>query len=158
MPKAGFWAIGGYRISFRKDGRWYADEEPIANEKISRLFSQHVRRDAGGQWVIDVGIDCQAVTVDDTALVVTAVDGDGPNGFCVRANDGETSDLDCATLALGADGALYCDLDRGERGTIRARFLRPAHYALMSSMDADAVSGAPVLSCRGRRYVLPRSS
>ena len=31
MPRAGFWAIGGYKISFRSDGRWYADEEVIAN-------------------------------------------------------------------------------------------------------------------------------
>ena len=38
-PKAGFWAIGGYEISFRKDGRWYADDEVIENPRIALLFS-----------------------------------------------------------------------------------------------------------------------
>ena len=85
MPKAGFWAIGGYAISFRRDGRWYADDEPIANPRIARLFSEHVRADGKGGWMIDVGIDRQSVSIEDTALVVTSIEGDCGGHSCSYA-------------------------------------------------------------------------
>ena len=50
MARAGFWPIGGYTISFRTDGRWYADDEVIANPKIARLFSRHVQYDEEDGW------------------------------------------------------------------------------------------------------------
>lgn len=156
MPQAGFWAIGGYTISFRKDGRWYADDEPIANPQIARLFSQHVRGDGKGGWVIDLGIDCQPVVIEDTALVITSVDGDTAGGFRVHANDGIVEELDCSTLASGPDNVLYCDLDRGDRGTIRARFLRGPYYVLSNLMQIDECSGEAVLQCRGRSHVVAR--
>jgi hypothetical protein len=156
MPKAGFWAIGGYQISFRKDGRWYADDEPIENPHIARLFSEHVRPDGKGGWVIDVGIDRQNVVVEDTALVVTAVEGDPESGFRVRANDGVSDVLDCTTLAIGPDNVLYCDLDRGERGRMRARFLRAPYYVLTSRMQIDERSGDAMIECRGRRHAVRR--
>jgi len=156
MPKAGFWAIGGYQISFRKDGRWYADDEPIANPHIARLFSEHVRPDGKGGWMIDVGIDRQHVVVEDTALVITGVEGDPERGFRVRANDGVSATLDCTTLEIGPDNVLYCDLDRGERGTIHARFLRAPYYVLTSLMQIDERSGEATLECRGRRHAVRR--
>ena len=156
MPKAGFWAIGGYAISFRRDGRWYADDEPIANQHIARLFSEHVRPDGKGGWVIDVGIDRQSVTIEDTALVITSVEGDSAGGFRVRANDGVSDPLDCTTLAIGPDNVLYCELDRGERGRIRARFLRAPYYVLTGLMQIDERSGTATLECGGRRHLVRR--
>jgi hypothetical protein len=156
MAKAGFWAIGGYQISFRKDGRWYADDEPIANPRIARLFSEHVCPDGRGGWVVDVGVDRQAVTVEDTALVITAVEGDPESGIRVRANDGVTDALDCTTLAIGPDNVLYCDLERGERGKIRARFLRGPYYTLTGLMQIDDRGGTATLECGGCRHVVRR--
>ena len=154
MPKAGFWAIGGYKISFRTDGRWYADEEAIANARIALLFSRSIRADGRGGWIVDVGVDRQPVTVEDTPLVVTRVTGDARRGFVVKANDDVESELDCATLAVGDDNVLYCTLDRGERGTFDARFLRPAYYDLARSIDDQ--SGGAALVCKGTRYALGR--
>jgi hypothetical protein len=154
-PRAGFWAIGGYEISFKKDGRWYADDEVIENPRIALLFSRHVQRDDEGRWVVDVGVDRQPVTVEDTALVVVEVKGDGERGFEVRTNDDVTSPLDCATLEVGPDDVLYCTVERGERGTIRARFLRPAYYRLAEFIEDEG--GRPVLSCRGERHAVARS-
>jgi hypothetical protein len=154
MPKAGFWAIGGYAISFGKDGRWYADDEPIENPHIARLFSEHVRTDEQGGWIIDLGIDRQPVTVEDTALVITTVEGDTEHGFRVRANDGVTDALDCTTLGIGPGNVLYCDLDRGERGKIRARFLRGPYYVLTGFMEIDERGGSSTITCRGRRHVI----
>lgn len=155
MAKAGFWAIGGYEISFRRDGRWYADDEPIANPRIARLFSEHVQSDGSGGWVVDLGIDRQPVTIEDTALVVTSIEGDSERGFRVTANDGVASDLDCASLEIGRDNAVYCELDRGARGGIRARFLRSPYYVLASFLEiADDGSGEANVLCRGRRHRL----
>ena len=154
MPKAGFWAIGGYKISFRTDGRWYADEEVIANERIALLFSRSIRADGQGGWIVDVGVDRQPVTVTDTALVVLTVRGTPEKGFFVKANDGLESELDCTTLTVGADNVLYCTLDRGERGGIEARFLRPAYYELARWIDDK--TGTASLPCKGARHPLGR--
>lgn len=152
MPKAGFWSIGGYEISFRKDGRWYADDEPVENPRIALLFSQNVRSDGEGGWVIDLKIDRQPVRVDDTALVVRFVDGNPESGFRIRTNDDVEEPLDCATLEIGEDNVLYCTVDRGDRGRIRARFLRNAYYALALHFEEEG--GDVVLPCGGRRHAI----
>ena len=40
MARAGFTAIHAGRIRFGKDGRWYCDGEPIANQAICRLYAR----------------------------------------------------------------------------------------------------------------------
>jgi hypothetical protein len=152
VPKAGFWAIGGYKLSFRADGRWYADDEAIGNEKIALLFSRSVRGDGRGGWIIDVGIDRQPATVEDTPLVVVSLAGDPQGGFAVETNDGVRSDLDCATLRIGRNNVLYCDVDRGDRGVMSARFLRPAYYDLARWIEEDG--GGPALRCKGVQHRL----
>ena len=137
MTKAGFWAIGGARLSFRKDGKWYADEEVIGNRRIAKLFSQHIRDDGEGGWVINIGIDRQPCEVQDTPLVVTSIDGDPESGVTLHANDGGLDVLQPATLRLSEDNVLYCRLDRGERGVMPARFLRPAYYQFTAYMKED---------------------
>jgi hypothetical protein len=149
-PRAGFWAIGGYKISFRKDGRWYADDEVIENPKIARLFSQHVQRDGQGGWVIDLGIDRQPVRVEDTPLVVVTVRGDRDSGFRVTTSDGQTDELAYRSLCVGPEDVLYCTVDRGSRGHLRARFLRPAYYILAASVEQ--IDGDPCLQVRGQHY------
>ena len=156
MPSAGFWSIGGYKISFRKDGRWYADDEVVGNPRIARLFAENVQPDGKGGWVIDVGIDRHPVTVEDTALVVNMLEGDPASGFRVRANDGRIDELDCTTLSIGDDNVLYCELERGTRGSIRARFMRGPYYLLTGYVEVDEKTGDAWLSDRGRRHRIAR--
>jgi hypothetical protein len=165
MPLAGFWAVGGYTISFRRDGAWYADDERIRNPRIQLLFSRSLRRDdrEGAPdlprytgWLLDVGVDRLSVVVEDTPLVVTGVDGDPDRGFTILTNDGESGELDPATLEVGDDDVLYCRVDRGERGTMRARFLRPAYYRLARFVEAG--DDGPALRVRDRRWPLRSSS
>lgn len=164
MPQAGFWAVGGYTISFRRDGCWYADDERIRNPRIQLLFSQSIRRDDRDGaaalprytgWLLDVGVDRQSVVVEDTPLVVTGIDGDPEEGFFIRTNDGESGPLDCATLEIGEGDVLSCSVDRGERGRMRARFLRPAYYYLAKFVEEDG--GQPVLRSEGRTWRLVRA-
>lgn len=152
MPQAGFWAVGGYTISFRKDGAWYADDERIRNSRIQLLFSQSIRRDDRDNaaniprytgWLLDVGVDRQPVVVEDTPLVVTGVDGDPEHGYDIRTNDGESGPLDCRTLEIGNDDVLYCTVDRGERGRLPARFLRPPYYRLARFIEL--IDGQPAI-------------
>ena len=137
MARAGFWSVGGYLISFRRDGRWYADDEVIEHKKIALLFSRHIQADGEGGWVVDVGVDRHSVVVEDTPLVVTAVDGSPDEGFEATTNDGVREALDCNTLQVGAQRVLYCSVRRGDRGVLRARFLRPAYYSLARYVDVD---------------------
>jgi len=161
MPQAGFWAVGGYTISFRRDGAWYADDERIRNTAIQLLFSRSIRRDdrAGAPdlprytgWLLDVGVDRQSVLVEDTPLVVTGVDGDSDEGFAIRTNDGESGALDCSTLEVGDGEVLYCTVDRAERGRLKARFLRPAYYRIAKFVEWE--EGRPILRSRGTAHHL----
>lgn len=141
MPKAGFWAIESHTIRFGRDGRWYADDEPIANPRIADLFARHVTRADDGSWWLVIGDERARIVVDDTPFVVVRVDGDPERGFRVTLNDGSSEDLATATLALGAGDVLYCDVKSGAH---RARFLRPAQSELLGHVTSD-----------GERFVLP---
>ncbi|MCS6925700.1 MAG: DUF1285 domain-containing protein [Candidatus Binatia bacterium] len=150
MPKAGFWAIETTRkISFGKDGWWYANEERIENRRINVLFSQHLRRTPEGQYEIAIGWDRVAVEIEDTPYVVTQVTGTPEGGFVVRLNDESEEPLNPATLSVGRDQALYCRVKNGE---YPARFLRPAYYQLATYIQQEPTSGTFFLPLRETRY------
>jgi hypothetical protein len=49
MPGAGFYAIETSKLSFRSDGRWYADDDPVLHPRLARLFSRYLRRKPSGE-------------------------------------------------------------------------------------------------------------
>jgi hypothetical protein len=141
MARAGFYAIESHAIRFGKDGRWYADDEPITNERIASLFSRHVTRgDDGAFWLV-VGDERARIEVEDTPFVVVRIDGDPERGFRLGLNDDSSEPLDAASLRIGGEDVLYCDVKAGRYG---ARFLRPAQVELLSHARPE-----------GDRYVLP---
>lgn len=133
MARAGFWAIESHTIRFGRDGRWYADQEPIANPRIAELFSRHITRAPDGQWWLVIGDERARIVVDDTPFVVVRVDGSPPEGFTIGLNDGTREPLDPRTLRLGGD-VLYCDVKHGEHS---ARFLRPAQAELLGHVQPE---------------------
>jgi hypothetical protein len=133
MARAGFYAVQNSEIRFGRDGRWYADGEPIANARIADLFSRHLHRAPDGRYVLRIGDEEAAVIVDDTPYVVTAVEPDAAGTLFVRVNDGSREALDAQTLRVGADDVVYC---RVKRGSERARFLRAAYYQLSGYIAA----------------------
>lgn len=149
MAKAGFWSIGGYVISFRRDGHWYADEDRIENKKIEKLFSAHIQSDGADGYVVDVGIDRQPVTVEDTPLVVKSIGRREDGHWEVTTNDDVSSVLAIETLSVGEQDVLYCVVEREGRGSLRARFLRPAYYELLRHVEFEGES-AIVTSPDGR--------
>lgn len=127
MARAGFTSIWSGQIRFGRDGRWYCDDEPIANAAICRLYSRAMTVADDGRGRLELGEDKAWVVIDDTPWVVTQVDGTPADGFTLRLNDDTTEELDPATLSVGADDVLYARAKGGHR----VRFLRNAYYALM---------------------------
>ncbi len=147
MPRAGFYAIESGKISFRRDGNWYSDEERIDNPRIALLFSRSIKRNPDGTFYLQVAEERASITVEDTPYVVTTVDDDGKGGFLVITNDEEREPLDPTTLEVGNDNVLYCRVKGGE---YRARFLRSAYYHLSDHFIEDSGDFAIVIA--GQRY------
>ena len=156
MPKAGFWAIDPTRkISFGKDGWWYANDERIHNRRINTLFSQHLRKIPAGTYEIAIGWDKVAVEIEDTPYVVTRVTGDAEHGLTLRLNDESEELLDPTTLSIGPENVLYC-LVKGREHT--ARFSRPAYYQLTVYVQEDTATGAFLLRFGNAIYTIPTSN
>jgi len=141
MARAGFWAIETRAIRFGRDGRWYSDDEPIENRRIADLFSRHVVRGEDGGWWLVIGDERQRITVDDTAWVVSRVDGDPASGFTIELNDGSREALDAGSLRFGDGDVLYCDARAGRE---RVRFLRGPQVELLRHVEEA-----------GDRFLLP---
>jgi uncharacterized protein len=127
MPRGGFYAIHNSSIRFGRDGRWYADGEPIVNARIADLFARHIERAPGGGYRLRIADEQAPIVVDDTPFVVVAAGGGADGGVDIELNDRSRERLDPATLSVGADDVLYC---RVKQGSESARFLRAAYYQL----------------------------
>jgi hypothetical protein len=132
MPRAGFYAIHNSSIRFGRDGRWYADGQPIVNARIADLFSRHVQRAEDGSYRLRIADEQAAIEVEDTPYVIIAA-GDDADGTWIELNDRSRERLDPTSLAVAADDVLYC---RVKGGTEAARFLRPAYYQIADHLDA----------------------
>ncbi len=134
MARAGFYTVESGRISFRRDGHWYNDEERIENPRIALLFSQSIRRNPDGTYFLQIAEERASITVEDTPYVVTTIEDDGCGGFVIVTNDEKREPLDPSTLEVAVDNVLYCRVKQGE---FRARFLRSAYYHLADHFVTD---------------------
>ncbi len=150
MARAGFYAVESGRISFRRDGNWYSDDDRIDNPRIALLFSKSIRQNPDGSYFLQVGDERAAITVEDTPYVVRTLEDDELGGFLMVLNDDSRESLDASTLEVGPDNALYA---RVKGGGFRARFLRTAYYHLADRLEADE-GGRIFLNLRGERHFI----
>ncbi len=148
MARAGFYAIESGKISFRRDGNWYSDDERIDNPRIALLFSRSIKRNPDDSYYLQVAEERASITVEDTPYVVKTVYENDSGAFMIVTNDDEHEMLDPVTLEVGHDNVLYC---RVKGGAFRARFLRPAYYHLSNNFLADEGENFSLV-VRGRRY------
>lgn len=153
MARAGFYAIHNSHIRFGRDGRWYADGQPIVNRRIADLFSSHVRRADSGGYMLEIGPERAPIEVDDTPYVVVGVQIDEKGSAKIELNDHTVEALDAGSLQVGTDEVLYC---RVKSGTERARFLRAAYYQL-APFITESEAGHFELMLGGTAYSLARS-
>jgi hypothetical protein len=150
MPRAGFYTVESGKISFRRDGNWYSDEERIDNPRIALLFSQSIKRNPDGSYLLQVAEESASITVEDTPYVVRALEDDELGGLTMVLNDDTREPLDPAMLEIGDDNVLYA---RVKGGDWRARFIRTAYYHLSDRFESDD-RGNFYLNLRGRRHRL----
>ncbi len=156
MPQRGFWAIEPTRvIRFGKDGRWYANDEPIGNRRINVLFSRCLQLNQKGQYELVVGKDRTTVQVEDTPYVVTGVARTPESDFVISLNDNSEETLAPETLTVGDEHVLYCMV---KERNFSARFLRRAYYQLAEYIIEEPRGPAYVLRVRQSTYqILPKS-
>jgi len=150
MPGAGFYSIHTSKLTFRSDGRWYADEDPVIHPRLARLFSRYVRRKPDGPGY-EIWIDERYhadVDIEDTPYVVTNLSIDARGDFSIELNDGSIEPLDLNGLHVNADNVLY---GRVKNGAERARFLRPAYYQLTAHIE-EAAPGEFQIRCGGTAH------
>ncbi len=150
MPRAGFYTVESGKISFRRDGNWYSDDERIDNERIALLFSQSIKRNPDGSYYLQVAEERAPITVEDTPYVVKTLEDDELGSFTMVLNDGTGEPLDPNALEVGANHVLYA---RVKGGDARARFLRSAYYHLSERFESDD-AGLFYINLKGRRYPL----
>jgi hypothetical protein len=150
MPRAGFYAIHNSSIRFGRDGRWYADGQPITNPRIARLFARSVHRRADGAYELRVAEERAVISVDDTPYVVTAASTGADGTVWIDLNDETREALAPGTLRVGADDVLYCRVKNGQEW---ARFLRPAYYQLADRIVADGSGGFAFTSPTGHHPI-----
>lgn len=133
MAGAGFYAIHTDTITFGKDGRWYADGEPIVHPRLALLFSRHLRRKPDGEYEISIDDRYRAdVIVEDTPFVIVGLDGSAESGFALLLNDETREALEPDTLETAHDNVLYA---RVKGGAHPARFTRSAYMHLANAIE-----------------------
>lgn len=150
MAGAGFYAIENNEIRFGRDGRWYADGQLIANQRIADLFSQHVHRRPDGGYMLRIADEQAPIIVEDTPYVVTGVAPGPDRSLWLELNDHSRERLAPDSLRIGEADVLYC---RVKAGAEPARFLRPAYYQLAQHCVV-APSGAVTLRLASGDYPL----
>jgi hypothetical protein len=150
MARAGFYAVESGRISFRRDGNWYSDDERIDNARIALLFSRSIRRNPDGSYYLQVAEERASIEVEDTPFVVKAIEDGESGAITLVLNDDTREALVAENLEIGPDNVLYTTVKEGE---FRARFLRSAYYHLSSRFEADERANV-WLVLGGRRHAI----
>jgi hypothetical protein len=164
LPPVHLWNpshCGDIGLEIRRDGSWWQDGVRFSRDKLVRLFSTILRRDADGYYLVTPH-EKVVVKVQDAPFVGVRVDrheSDGHQVILVTTNVGDV-------VAVGADHPLRVETDprTGEpstyvlvRGGLEARLARPPYYELVSLAEPDA--GAPTMSVvsSGQRFLVGKT-
>jgi hypothetical protein len=138
-------------ITRDREGRWFHDGEPIAQQAIERAFDRWIDRAPDGRYILKNSVNWAYVRVDGAPIFVRSVSLEGEAVF-LRLSDDRRERLVSSTLRQGLlDGALYCDV---RAGTMSARFDRSAGFLLVDRVGGEDEAG-PFLALDGRRVRPP---
>jgi hypothetical protein len=107
------------------DGRWFHDEEPLENEKLSRAFDRWIERAEDGRFCLKNDINWAYFSLEGAPYFVRSVRISDGKASLLLSNDREV-ELDLASLREGPDSALYCEVGEG----LTARFDKHAAVQL----------------------------
>src|SRR5438552_19090813 len=128
-----------------KEGRFWHRDGLVEHARTYAVLHEGIHRAPDGRWATRIGKDWAYLDVEDTALWIRRIE---PSGASLRGQlvSGEWVPIDPATLAAGADDALYVRI-RGER----ARLTRDAQLSLSDHLREDGQGFLLQLGERGFR-------
>ena len=129
-----------------REGRFWHRGGLIEHARTLAVLHQGIHRAPDGRWATRIGREWGYLEVEDAALWIRRVE----EGRAQLAS-GEWVALDAATLALGAEDALYARV-RGER----ARLTRAAQLSLADRIHEER--GGFSLQIGGKRYPIGRDA
>ena len=133
-----------------REGRFWHRDGLVEHARTLAVLHQGLHRAPNGRWATRIGREWGYVEVEDAARWIRRIE---PDGARLRAQlaSGAWVTVDPASLALGADDALYARVE-GER----ARLTRAAQASLADLLREDA--GSFFLQLGGMRSPVGRDS
>jgi len=128
-----FEASDSGKIFLDKEGGWFHEGVEITHKKTVELFSKSVIKDPAGGYRLQIGKESAKIIVEDTPYLVRMVEL-SQDKIIIQLNDRSTETLDPQTLWIGKHNVLYA---RVKKQQFPARFLRPAYYQMMNSLEQD---------------------
>lgn len=141
-------------LSIDSEGRFLHRGEPITHARTLEVLWRSLERTGDGRYLVRIGRESAYVTIEETPYVVRGV-LEGPAGARgLLLSDGSREPLDPATLAVGADGVLRCEVKGGHA----ARFSRAAQVSLgLALEERPEGSGRYELTIAGVRHPVRRA-
>ena len=151
---------GDLDIRIARDGLWYYLGTPIGRERLVRLFSTVLRREADGRYYLVTPVEKIGIAVDDVPFIAVELHAEGTGGdlaLTLRTNVGDV-------VAVGEDHPLRFEPEPETggvqpyvrvRGGLDARLARPLLYQLVDLGATATVDGEAWFGVRSRGRFFP---
>ena len=165
LPPVHLWNpahCGDIGLEIRRDGSWWQDGVRFSREKLVRLFSTILRRDADGHYLVTPH-EKVVVRVEDAPFVGVRVDRHEAGGHQVILVTTNVGDV----VAVDADHPMRVETDgrTGEpstyvrvRGGLEAKLSRPAWYDLVGLSEPEWEEETLSIASSGQRFPIGRLS
>jgi uncharacterized protein len=143
------WRQSGLRLD--REGRWWHEGCPVEHRGLAQALCRWLDQLDDGRYVVRLDADRYAyVEVEDAPYLVLTVtlerEADGVH-LQLHLSDGSVEELAYATLSVGREQALYCQV----RERFAARFSRAAYY-LVGELIEETDDGRFALRAAGQLW------
>jgi len=136
------------------EGRWFFDGEPLDHPNLTRAFDRWVERAEDGRYCLKNDINWAYIAPQGAPYFVLRVSQDDHKRPVLELSNDASEPLDAATLRVGPEGALYCDV----KDQMVARFSRHASSQLEPWLREDDKGVYLELELEGERVRPPVTS
>jgi hypothetical protein len=146
---------GDIDMQIKRDGSWYYMGTPIGRERMVRLFSTVLRKDADGKTYLVTPVEKIGIEVEDAHFIATHVEvvGEGTDkAFKFTTNVGDA-------VIADSEHPIRVEVDEGTgeprpyilvRGRLEALIARSVFYELVEKAEAVSKDGGARLEITSR--------